>query len=71
MFHEKKTLLKSYAHVLFRIKGILNHHSAAGVEVPRYKHFNRVSNLNKLQSKTKLICDTIDLLNKKVYHSDP
>ena len=34
MFHEKKTLFKSYAHVLFRITDILNHHSAAGVEVP-------------------------------------
>ena len=33
MFHEK-TLCKSYAHVLFRITDILNHHSAAGVEVP-------------------------------------
>ena len=55
----------------FRIKGILNHHSAAGVEVPWYEHFNRVSNLNKLQSKTKLTDETIDLLNKKDYHSDP
>ena len=33
MFHEQ-TLCKSYAHVLFRITDILNHHSAAGVEVP-------------------------------------